>query len=98
MVVEYDGTGYFGMQIQPKKKTVQGVIQNALGKLFNREQKICFASRTDAGVHALHQVVHFDVTDQEYEKFSTHSIILGINHFLGKENIKDSLVKNVEMT
>lgn len=60
LTVEYDGTNFSGYQIQPGKRTIQGEIENALEKLYG-EKVVTFASgRTDAGVHALGAVLHFD--------------------------------------
>jgi len=59
-VVEYDGSAYYGWQIQPDKKTVQGEIREALFKLFNKNIDIKYSSRTDRGVHAKGQVIVFE--------------------------------------
>jgi len=50
----YDGTGFFGSQIQPDKPTVSGAIEDALTVLYGRRIRINPASRTDRGVHARH--------------------------------------------
>jgi tRNA pseudouridine38-40 synthase len=52
----YDGTGYAGWQIQPDVPTVQGVVFAAARTVLGEPVKLVGASRTDAGVHALHQV------------------------------------------
>ena len=58
--VEYDGSGFHGWQTQPGGATVQDVLESALGKIAcHRVQTVC-AGRTDTGVHATAQVVHFD--------------------------------------
>ncbi len=61
LCVAYDGSGFSGYQVQPGKRTVQGVLESALGKLANGEVRVRAAGRTDAGVHALGQVVSVDV-------------------------------------
>ncbi len=59
LIIEYDGTNYYGWQIQPDKITVQGVVKKNL-ELFLREKiNVIGASRTDRGVHARGQVVNF---------------------------------------
>ncbi|MFC2062277.1 tRNA pseudouridine(38-40) synthase TruA, partial [Elusimicrobiota bacterium] len=58
-VVEYEGSNYYGMQIQPGKPTVQTEIHNALEKIFRKKIKIKYSSRTDRGVHSKGQVISF---------------------------------------
>jgi len=61
-VIEYDGTNYFGWQKQKKGETIQELIERALLPLNGgRRVRITGAGRTDAGVHALGQVAHFDM-------------------------------------
>ncbi|MGX5696459.1 tRNA pseudouridine(38-40) synthase TruA [Agromyces soli] len=62
--IAYDGTAFKGWSTQPGLRTVQGVLEQALGTLFRREgvaPRLTVAGRTDAGVHALGQVAHLDV-------------------------------------
>jgi tRNA pseudouridine38-40 synthase len=58
-VVEYDGTRYAGFQQQPRLLTIQGEMERALREVTQEEAKIVGAGRTDAGVHASGQVIHF---------------------------------------
>jgi tRNA pseudouridine38-40 synthase len=59
--VAYDGTAFHGYQVQPNKRTVQLELEAALLKLHKgREVKVTASGRTDAGVHAKGQVIHFD--------------------------------------
>ena len=71
MTVEYDGTNYAGWQRQANALAVQQVIEEALRRLTGEPIVLHGASRTDAGVHALGQSVHFD-TDSRIpgDKFS----------------------------
>ncbi|AQQ51804.1 tRNA pseudouridine(38-40) synthase TruA [Planococcus lenghuensis] len=60
-VIAYDGSGFSGFQVQPNKRTVQAVLIQALGKMHKQtEFKVTASGRTDAKVHALGQVIHFD--------------------------------------
>lgn len=56
-VVAYDGTDFLGWQVQPRGKTVAGVLEETFFKVFKKRVSLLGASRTDAGVHALGQVV-----------------------------------------
>lgn len=60
-IISYDGTNFSGYQIQPNKRTVQSVFEAVLAKLHKgTEVKVHASGRTDAGVHAKGQVIHFD--------------------------------------
>lgn len=58
--IEYDGSRYCGWQSQPDGRTVQDELQRALSQIACERISIIAAGRTDTGVHALEQVVHFD--------------------------------------
>lgn len=58
--VEYDGSRFFGWQSQAGGHTVQDALQSALNSIANVPVPVIAAGRTDTGVHALEQVVHFD--------------------------------------
>jgi tRNA pseudouridine38-40 synthase len=55
--VSYTGKDFFGWQVQPGKRTVQGVLTEALSRLFKGKVRVMAAGRTDTGVHALSQVI-----------------------------------------
>ena len=61
LIIQYDGSSFSGWQRQKNAISVQEVIENALLKVSNQIIKIFAAGRTDAGVHASGQVVHFDI-------------------------------------
>lgn len=89
MTFSYDGTNFSGYQKQPRMRTVQKVIEDALkeingGKLVN----ICASGRTDAGVHALNQKAHFEMD----KKIDCDKLLKGINSLLPD----DVYVKKIE--
>jgi tRNA pseudouridine38-40 synthase len=60
-IIAYDGSGFSGYQVQPQKRTVQSQIEAILTKMHKgKNVKISASGRTDAGVHAKGQVIHFD--------------------------------------
>ena len=76
--ISYHGQAYEGWQSQPSGRTVQDQLEKALSEFMAQPVSTVCAGRTDAGVHALMQVVHFD-TQLEREEFSW---IRGTNRFL----------------
>lgn len=72
LIVEYDGTNYAGWQRQPDQPTIQDAVETAIRQLTQVTLSVVAAGRTDAGVHALGQVVSFriekDWTPQEWVK------------------------------
>ncbi|MBQ3106743.1 MAG: tRNA pseudouridine(38-40) synthase TruA, partial [Eggerthellaceae bacterium] len=67
LTVSYNGSPFCGFARQPELLTVQGELEQALSLLFKRPVETTCAGRTDAGVHALAQVVSFDVSAEELE-------------------------------
>jgi tRNA pseudouridine38-40 synthase len=61
MTLAYDGTGFRGWARQPGDRTVEGVLSEALARLYGSPDGLAVAGRTDTGVHALANVVSFDV-------------------------------------
>lgn len=59
ITIEYDGTGYYGWQMQRETPTVQQVLQETIAMVLNRKVTLHGSGRTDAGVHALGQVANF---------------------------------------
>jgi tRNA pseudouridine38-40 synthase len=66
--IEYDGTSYAGWQSQIHASSVQSELEAALSKVANHPVEVVAAGRTDAGVHAAMQVVHFDTEVQRSER------------------------------
>ncbi|MFH1519109.1 MAG: tRNA pseudouridine(38-40) synthase TruA [Candidatus Omnitrophota bacterium] len=92
--IEYLGTNYFGFQVQAKKArdqvTVQGVLEQALLRLFKRRIRVVASGRTDRGVHAKSQVVNFKVDS----KIPLANIKAALNTFL-PQDIRVKKVKPV---
>lgn len=64
-IIAYDGTNFNGFQKQPNGRTVQEEIEKTLTKMANGKEITVFGSgRTDAGVHAMGQVIHFDYPEE----------------------------------
>jgi len=76
--VEYDGSRFFGFQRQRQKPTVQEVLEVAIAKVADRPVTVHCAGRTDTGVHAICQVVHFDSEVRRSER----TWVLGCNSHL----------------
>lgn len=74
-VIEYDGSGFCGWQRQTHALTVQEVVEQAISRVADHPVGVVCAGRTDTGVHALGQVVHFET----YAHREVRSWLLGIN-------------------
>ncbi|WP_312179857.1 tRNA pseudouridine synthase A [Arthrobacter sp.] len=68
--LSYDGAPFAGWAAQPGRRTVQGTLEAALAVLIRRPVRVTVAGRTDAGVHARSQVVHFDLTESEWRSLA----------------------------
>ena len=62
MGLAYEGAGFSGFALQPGRRTVQGVVESALGGILGHSVRVTPAGRTDAGVHARGQVVSFETS------------------------------------
>ena len=60
LTIEYDGSNFCGYQVQPNKRTIQFELEKALASIYNEEIITYASGRTDAGVHALAAVAHYD--------------------------------------
>ena len=81
LVVEYNGQGYSGWQSQHHAPSVQQCLEDALSRVANHPVNVTAAGRTDAGVHALAQVVHFDTAASRPD----HAWLLGCNSNLSRD-------------
>lgn len=81
MRFSYNGSKFNGFQKQVDKRTVQGDLENVLSKIFNENIRVVASGRTDAGVHAYNQCLHFDSSkevDFAKLKFSLNSLLHNI--------------------
>jgi tRNA pseudouridine38-40 synthase len=75
LACEYDGTDFVGWQTQANGRAVQAALSDAISAVADEPVEVHGAGRTDAGVHALHQVAHFDSRAER----SQHQWLMGIN-------------------
>lgn len=78
LILSYDGTDFYGWQRQPGLRTVQEVLDEAITRLTGTEPNTTASGRTDAGVHALGQVVHFLTTS----RLDTATVLKALNALL----------------
>lgn len=81
LIVEYEGTRYYGFQLQANVPTIQGEIETALWKLTGERMRVIPASRTDTGVHALGQVVSF----RTHSSLPLATFVKGLNYYLPRD-------------
>ncbi|MDY6820340.1 MAG: tRNA pseudouridine(38-40) synthase TruA [Deferribacterota bacterium] len=87
-VVEYNGSNFYGWQVQKNARTVQYVLEQVLERIYKRKIKIFGAGRTDSGVHAEGQVFNF-----KNEKYiENDNLLAGLNSLLPN----DVVIKSVE--
>jgi tRNA pseudouridine38-40 synthase len=78
LTIEYDGGPFVGWQRQAEGASVQGALESAIEKLSGERVTVTGAGRTDAGVHALGQVAHFDLE----KTFDAGRVRDALNHYL----------------
>ncbi|MFC2001392.1 tRNA pseudouridine(38-40) synthase TruA [Chloroflexota bacterium] len=81
LIVEYDGTRYYGFQLQANLPTVQRELEVALEKLTGEKRRVMAASRTDTGVHARGQVISF----RTGSSLPLSAFVNGINYYLPED-------------
>jgi tRNA pseudouridine38-40 synthase len=93
LAIAFDGTQYAGWQLQESGVAVQGVLEQALARLFPSRPRVHGSSRTDSGVHALGLVAHFDVPADAC-RMAPSKLLLAINAHL-PEDVRVLAVRRV---
>lgn len=94
-IISYNGTRYYGYQVQTKTNvmTIQEIIQDILKRIFSKKIIIHSSGRTDRGVHALGQVIHFDIDNENVDigklRWSINSMLPNDIRFLSLEKVSD---------
>jgi len=83
LTVAYDGSGFHGFAAQEGQRTVAGCLAGALGAITRGPVSLTCAGRTDAGVHALDQVVHFEVPSTVSAGLDPAAVVKSCNSQLG---------------
>lgn len=81
LMVEYDGSQYHGWQAQTGLRTVQSALESSLSRVADQDVSVVCAGRTDTGVHATNQIIHFDCDKERNIRAWIH----GANSFLPKD-------------
>lgn len=87
--MKYDGTLFYGFQIQDNERTIEGEITTTLSKIFNSDIKVVGCSRTDRGVHANNYYLHFD-SDKKVDEIK-------LKKSLNDLTSEDIYIKNVKV-
>jgi len=95
LIVEYDGTGFSGFQFQPQERTVAGTLEEALSQIMDVPVKVTAAGRTDAGVHAVGQVISFTGR----AGFPIERLALALNSALPQDlSVRDAAVTGADFS
>jgi tRNA pseudouridine38-40 synthase len=89
VILAYDGSSYKGFQRQANARSIQAVIEDALRKLNWQGKSILAAGRTDSGVHAMGQVIAFDL-DWNHD---TQDLLTALNSYLPADVVANSIQK-----
>ena len=78
ITLAYDGTEFHGWQVQPGLATVQAAVERVIGEIEGRAVRVDASGRTDAGVHALGQVVAFSIENP----IPCYNLMMAMNRLL----------------
>ena len=92
MTIQYDGSDFHGWQMQPKGRTVQGDIEEALSVIYPGENiTLIGAGRTDAGVHAMGQAAHINLPS----KYTAEGLQKALNGNL-KQDVRIDIIEDID--
>jgi len=91
LVIEYDGEAFCGSQRQANANTVQTELEKAISIILQSDTKVIFSGRTDKGVHAKNQVIHFNTQF----RIDTYKFLYSLNAILSK-NISVKSIKEAD--
>jgi len=94
IMIEYDGTPFVGWQFQKNGLSIQKVLQDAVFNFSKEKTIVTGAGRTDAGVHALKQIAHFDLK----KKIKKKNFLPGLNQHIGDKPVTILSVKKTSKT
>lgn len=93
-IISYKGSKYYGWAKQKDTLTIQGEIETVLSKYFNQDINVYASGRTDAGVHALGQVIHFDVNKIDVDlsrcRYSLNMMLTKDIHIISLEKASEN--------
>jgi len=92
LLIEYDGSPFVGWQRQENGLSVQESIEKSISELFQEQVTVFGAGRTDAGVHAMGQVGHFDILEKYLDP---QTVTNGLNNYLRQYPV--SIIKTEEV-
>ena len=101
IALSYDGTEFAGWAKQPDQRTIQEEIEDALSRMTRHLVNTVVAGRTDAGVHALHQIIHVDIPAEPHisryrpdeTEWDIENFYFRINQILSKDIRINSVVE-----
>ena len=93
LLIQYDGSQFNGWQVQKGGRTVQGEIETAIKVLTKESPRVTASGRTDTGVHALGQVIHFDLQKRIENRNDLVKLCINLNGILDTDvSIKNAFI------
>ena len=90
LTLAYDGTDFAGWQVQLRQRTLQGTLEEILSKITGEQIRVFGSGRTDAGVHALAQVVSFDTSTAHSAQVLHKALNCELPHDMSALSVEDA--------